>query len=167
MPDELLFHVSGSTAGERISLADAGLREREHLQEWVLANPQILGDDVMIITFEFDRWLPAVKSHAKVRDRHDILGVDTAGTIVVAELKRDVAPDTVEMQAIKYASMAAQFTRPRWLRRSSGTSRRQARRSRPTRLRLVSRSTPRVRLTSRSFAARALSSSPATIRTRR
>lgn len=111
MPDELLFHVSGSTAtaGERISLAETGLNEREHLQEWVLANPQMLGDDVMIITFEFDRWLPAAKSQAKVRDRLDILGIDSAGTIVVAELKRDVAPDTVEMQAIKYASMAAQF----------------------------------------------------------
>jgi hypothetical protein len=112
MPDELLFHVSGSTAtaGERISLADAGLKEREHVQEWVLANSQILGDDVMIVTFEFDRWLSGAKSQAKVRDRLDILGIDTAGTIVVAELKRDVAPDTVEMQAIKYASMAAQFT---------------------------------------------------------
>lgn len=112
MPDELLFHVSGSsaTAGQRISLAEAGLKEREHLQEWVLANPSILGDDVMIVTFEFDRWLPAAKSQTKVRDRLDILGIDTAGTIVVAELKRDVAPNTVELQAIKYAAMAAQFT---------------------------------------------------------
>jgi hypothetical protein len=29
---------------------------------------------------------------------------------VVAELKRDRAPDTVEMQAIKYAAMASRFT---------------------------------------------------------
>lgn len=112
MPDELLFHVDGSAATRAapISLADAGLREREHLQEWVLANPEIVGDDVMIITLEFDRWLPTGRSQVRVRDRLDILGLDTAGTLVVAELKRDVAPDTVEMQAIKYASMAAQFT---------------------------------------------------------
>lgn len=112
MPDELLFHVNGSVATRAapISLAEAGLREREHLQEWVLANPQILGEDVMIVTFEFDRWLPAAKSQAKVRDRLDILGLDTGGKLVVAELKRDVAPDTVEMQAVKYAAMAAQFT---------------------------------------------------------
>jgi len=112
VPDELLFHVDGSTATRAtpITLAEAGLREREHLQEWVLANPGIVGEDVLIVTFEFDRWLPAAKSQSKVRDRLDILGIDTAGTLVVAELKRDVAPDTVEMQAIKYASMAAQFT---------------------------------------------------------
>lgn len=112
MPDELLFYVDGSSAmrADPISLADAGLREREHLQEWVLANPQILGEDVIIVTFEFDRWLPAARSSGKVRDRLDILGIDTGGTLVVAELKRDIAPDTVEMQAIKYAAMAAQFT---------------------------------------------------------
>lgn len=112
MPDELLFHIEGAVArrGEPITLAEAGLREREHLQEWVLANPQILGEDVMIVTFEFDRWLPAVKSQGKVRDRLDILGIDTGGKLVVAELKRDAAPDTVEMQAVKYAAMAAQFT---------------------------------------------------------
>lgn len=112
MPDELLFHVEGSVAtrGSPISLAEAGLTEREHLQQWVLANPEVLGDDVMIVTFEFDRWLPIAKSRAKVRDRLDILGLDTGGKLVVAELKRDAAPDTVEMQAIKYASMAAQFT---------------------------------------------------------
>jgi hypothetical protein len=41
-PDEVVFAVAGSTAtaAERISLADAGLREREHLQEWVLAHPE-------------------------------------------------------------------------------------------------------------------------------
>ena len=112
MPDELLFHVDDSAAirGAPISLAEAGLKEREHLQEWVLANPEILGEDVQIVTLEFDRWLSAGKSRGRVRDRLDILGLDTAGTLVVAELKRDAAPETVEMQAIKYASMAAQFT---------------------------------------------------------
>ena len=112
MPDELLFQVQGSVARRAtpISLAEAGLREREHLQEWVLANPEIVGDDVLIVTLEFDRWLPAARSAGTVRDRLDILGIDTGGTLVVAELKRDKAPDTVEMQAIKYASMAAQFT---------------------------------------------------------
>lgn len=112
MSDELLFQVEGSVATRAapISLADAGLREREHLQEWVLANPEIVGDDVLIVTLEFDRWLPASRSAGRVRDRLDILGIDTGGTLVVAELKRDKAPDTVEMQAIKYASMAAQFT---------------------------------------------------------
>lgn len=36
-------------------------------------------------------------------------GLGKDGHLVVAELKRDSAPDTVEMQAIKYAAMASRF----------------------------------------------------------
>ncbi len=110
MSGELVFTVEGTTAmpATQISLSEAGLCERSHLQEWVLAHPQILGDDVVIVAFEFDRW----KSHSgqPERDRLDILGLDRSGRLVVAELKRDLAPDTVEMQAIKYAAMASRFT---------------------------------------------------------
>jgi hypothetical protein len=108
--DELLFSVVGSTAqlAEEISLGDAGLRERDDLQEWVIAHPQMLGPGVMIVTFEFDRWWSA--SGSAPADRLDVLGLDSDGFLVVAELKRDRAPDTVEMQAIKYAAMASRFT---------------------------------------------------------
>ncbi|MGY3127734.1 alkylated DNA nucleotide flippase Atl1 [Agrococcus sp. UYP33] len=91
-----------------VSLATAGLRERQDLQEWVLARPEILGADVMVVTFEFDRWQDARGD--RQRDRLDVLGLDTGGRLVLAELKRDAAPDTVEMQAIKYAAMASRFT---------------------------------------------------------
>ena len=39
-PDEVVFSVSGSTAvpAEPITLAQAGLKERDHLQEWVLSS---------------------------------------------------------------------------------------------------------------------------------
>jgi alkylated DNA nucleotide flippase Atl1 len=114
MNEELLFHVEGNVASraERLSLADAGLREREHLQEWILANPDIIGEDILVITSEFDRWLPNAvsRSNRAIRDRLDILGLDATGQLVVAELKRDRAADTVEMQAIKYAAMVSQFT---------------------------------------------------------
>ena len=112
MADELLFQVEQAVATKAtpITLADTGLTEREHLQEWVLANPEIVGEDVLILTLEFDRWLSPAKSPGKVRDRLDILGLDGSGALVVCELKRDKAPDTVEMQAVKYAAMAAQFT---------------------------------------------------------
>jgi hypothetical protein len=30
------------------------LREREHLQEWVLAHPEIIGRDVLVVTSEFN-----------------------------------------------------------------------------------------------------------------
>lgn len=110
MPAERLFTVDGSVAtpATPISLAEAGLKERSDLQEWVLAHPEILGPDVKIISFEFDRWRSS--SGAAQLDRLDVLGLDTEGRLVVTELKRDRAPDTVEMQAIKYAAMASRFT---------------------------------------------------------
>src|SRR5690242_14205028 len=109
MPDELVFTVHGSTAvaAMALSLAEAGLRERQDLQEWVISHPEIIGPDILIVTMEFDRWQsPAGRS----ADRLDILGLHTSGELVVAELKRDAAPDTVEMQAVKYAAMVSRFT---------------------------------------------------------
>ena len=106
---ERLFTVDGAAAvpAVPVTLADAGLRERSDLQEWVLAHPEILGPDILIVTFEFDHWASA---GGQERDRLDVLGIGADGRLVVAELKRDRAPDTVEMQAIKYAAMASRFT---------------------------------------------------------
>jgi alkylated DNA nucleotide flippase Atl1 len=107
---ERVFTVTGSAAtpAQPITLAEAGLRERSDLQEWVLAHPEILGEDVLVVAFEFDRW--QAFGGARERDRLDVLGLGADGRLVVAELKRDRAPDTVEMQAIKYAAMASRFT---------------------------------------------------------
>lgn len=110
MTDPLLFTVSGSVAAraQPLTLAEAGLTERAHLQEWVLANPDILGSDVRVLSFEFDWWTGSGGS--RERDRLDVLGIDTAGRLVVAELKRDRAPNTTDTQAIRYAAMASRFT---------------------------------------------------------
>jgi alkylated DNA nucleotide flippase Atl1 len=109
MRHELVFTVSPGTAiaAQPVTLAEAGLYERADLQEWIRANPDILGPDLYVVTYEFDRWVSAGGSHA---DRLDILALDADGRLVVAELKRDGAPDTVEMQAIKYAAYASRFT---------------------------------------------------------
>jgi hypothetical protein len=74
----------------------------------VLTHPEIIGDGVLVVTFEFDRW----QAFGGARERHrlDVLGLVADGRLVVAELKRDRAPDAVEMQAIKYAAMASRFT---------------------------------------------------------
>src|SRR6266705_1740336 len=110
MADELLFTVVGpkATLAESISLAEAGLKEVAHLQEWVIAHPEILGAGVKIVTFEFDRW--STSSGQAPQDRLDVLGLGQDGRLVVAELKRDKAPEATEIQAIKYAAMASRFT---------------------------------------------------------
>lgn len=109
MAGELVFTVADAVAtpASQITLADAGFEERQHLQEWVISHPEVLGEGVMIVTFEMGRWLGG---GAPVADRLDVLGLDVSGQLVVVELKRDQAPDTTEMQAIKYAAFASQYT---------------------------------------------------------
>lgn len=111
MSGESVFTVTGATAkvAQPITLHEAGLRERDHLQEWVIAHPQVLGPDVKIVAFEFGRWAGA--SGDLERDRLDVLAIDREGRLVVVELKRDKAPDVVEMQALKYTALVSRFTR--------------------------------------------------------
>lgn len=85
-----------------------GFKERQDLQEWVLEHPSILGDNILIITSEFAHWQTAVGERAL--NRLDILGLDAEGTLVVAELKRDKAPNRVHLQAITYAAMVSMFS---------------------------------------------------------
>jgi hypothetical protein len=108
MDGEFVFSVSGNSAvpAMPITLAEAGLRERDHLQEWIIAHPDILGAGVLIITSEFDKWQSKVGAE---RHRPDVIGLDRDGRLIVAELKRDAAPDTVHMQGIKYAANASRF----------------------------------------------------------
>lgn len=109
MAEEQLYTVDGATAtpAERVSLAEAGLLERQHLQEWVIAHPEILGEDVLIITFEFDRWITGAGT--PTWERLDVLALDRTGRLIVAELKRDIAPDAVVVQALNYAAMVSRF----------------------------------------------------------
>lgn len=108
MDGEFVFSVAGNAAAPAtpITLAEAGLKERDHLQEWIIANPDILGPGVLIITSEFDKWQS--KAGAE-RHRPDVIGLDRDGRLIVAELKRDAAPDTIDMQAVKYAANASRF----------------------------------------------------------
>lgn len=105
---EQVFTVTGSTAvrAPRTSLGDSDLLER-HLQRWVKQYPTILGEDALIVTEEFDRWTTA--SGEPTADRLDILALARDGTLIVAELKRHRAPDSVMVQALNYAAMASRF----------------------------------------------------------
>lgn len=103
-----LLNVAGAKAQPlgQTSLPQARLLERAHLQEWVVAHPGVLGEELLVVTVEYDRWQDS--DGAPSRDRLDILALDSAGRLVVAELKRDEDRD-VHLQAITYAALISAF----------------------------------------------------------
>lgn len=109
MFEEQIIMVDGSQSRslEMVPLEDLGLQEREHLQEWVMANPDVLGEGSRIITSEFDKFQAA--DGTVIRDRLDVLAIDPSGRLVVAELKRGTAPPTAHMQALNYAALMSRF----------------------------------------------------------
>ena len=82
---------------QEVDFARLGLRERQDIQEWVAANPGILGDALLIIGKEFSGF-------DRTNDRLDLLAVDSNGRLVIVELKRDDTGADAHWQAIKYAS---------------------------------------------------------------
>ena len=83
--------VTPSTFGE------LAFRERSDIQEWILACPRILGEDLFIITAEFDQF-------DKTAERLDLLAVDRRGKLVVVELKRTAVGSKADLQALRYAA---------------------------------------------------------------
>lgn len=71
--------------------------ERKHIEKWIEDYPIILGEELLVITTEFDRF-------DKTNERLDILVLDTDGNLVIIELKRDDSGKNVDLQAIKYAA---------------------------------------------------------------
>lgn len=82
---------------EEVNFAQLGLQERRDIQEWIAANPGILGEDLLIIGKEFSGF-------DRTDERLDLLAVDVDGKLVVIELKRDDTGADAHWQAIKYAS---------------------------------------------------------------
>ncbi|WP_226704742.1 DUF4268 domain-containing protein [Microbulbifer elongatus] len=84
--------------------SELGFREREHLQEWLAANPEVLGEELMIIQKEFDGF-------DETRERLDLLALDKQGHLVIIENKLDDSGRDVVWQALKYASYCAGLTK--------------------------------------------------------
>lgn len=80
-----------------VDFSHLGLEERRDIQEWIAANPGILGDDLLIIAKEFSDF-------DRTNERLDLLAVDRDGKLVIIELKRDHSGANAHWQAIKYAS---------------------------------------------------------------
>lgn len=77
--------------------------ERAHIQEWVRQAPEVLGEDLLIVSMEFDRFKQSA-------DRLDLLALDRRGNLVVVELKRDGLASYADLQALRYAAMVSTMT---------------------------------------------------------
>ena len=82
---------------EERRFADLNLREREHLQEWLVQMPDALGEELLIVQKEFDGF-------ADTRERLDLLALDKDGRLVVVENKLDDSGRDVVWQALKYVA---------------------------------------------------------------
>ena len=96
-----LFRINPENReSEKITEVDftrLGFQERRDIQEWIAANPSILGEDLLIIGKEFSGF-------DRTNERLDLLAVDVDGRLVIIELKRDHTGSDAHWQAIKYAS---------------------------------------------------------------
>ncbi len=88
------------------TLAASRYLESMHLEQWVVDNPAVLGEGVMIVTRQYDKW--SSDDGDLARERLDILGLDTSGQLVVVELKRG-NDSRIHLQAITYAALVAGF----------------------------------------------------------
>lgn len=97
-----LYEITNNRLTERPagSFAELRLRERQNLQQMLLADISVLGENLLVIAEEFGQWEDA-------RRRIDILAIDPGGRLVVIELKRNDDGAFMDLQAIRYAAMVS------------------------------------------------------------
>jgi hypothetical protein len=82
---------------EKITFTQAGFKERKNLQEWIVKNPESLGEELLIIQKEFSGF-------DDTKERLDLLALDKEGNLVIVENKLDDTGRDVVWQALKYVS---------------------------------------------------------------
>ena len=85
------------------SFAALNIWERQHVQEWIRQTPEILGEELLVVSIEFDRF-------DNSSDRLDVLAIDRSGNLVVVELKRNSFAGYADLQSIRYAAMVSSMT---------------------------------------------------------
>lgn len=89
---------------QQVTFSELGIRERNHLQEWLEGNPEALDEEFLIIQKEFNGF-------NETNERLDLLALDKNGNIVVIENKLDDTGRDVTWQALKYASYCSTLTK--------------------------------------------------------
>jgi len=87
-----------------VSFSSLGFRERNHLQEWIANQPDVLGEELLVIQKEFDGF-------DETRERLDLLAIDKQGNLVVIENKLDDSGRDVVWQCLKYASYCSSLSK--------------------------------------------------------
>ncbi|MBM4032723.1 MAG: hypothetical protein FJ291_13170 [Planctomycetes bacterium] len=82
----------------RVSLAEAGLREKHDLQRLLGDHIEAIAPDTLVLTEEFSEWDDSKR-------RIDLVGLDKHANLVVIELKRDEGGAYMDLQATRYAAM--------------------------------------------------------------
>jgi hypothetical protein len=82
---------------EEVTFKEMNVFERSDIQQWIKNDPCVLGENLLIIQEEFDKF-------EGTNERPDLLALDKSGNLVVIENKRDESGKDVHWQAIKYAS---------------------------------------------------------------
>lgn len=97
----MLFRIdTDGRAAEAVpadSFSDLEYHERYDIQEWVLDNPGLLGEPLLVISSEFSGF-------DRTSERLDVLAMDQSGRLVVIELKRTAAGTQADLQALRYAA---------------------------------------------------------------
>ena len=88
---------------EKTTFQKEQILERQHIQQALKKNIDIISYDLLVISEEFSEWSDSAR-------RIDLLAVDTAGNIVVIELKRTEKGEEMDIQALRYAAMVSTLT---------------------------------------------------------
>jgi len=97
-----VFRLAGGIEGrpesiEPATFASVGALELQHVEQWLKKEPSVLGENLLIIASQ-------LTGFDKTRDRPDHLAIDTAGKLVVVEIKRHDAGSAQDLQALRYAA---------------------------------------------------------------
>ena len=88
---------------KQMTFSGLGFREREHLQEWLEANPESIGKDLLIIQKEFSGFYDT-------NERLDLLALDKQGNIVLIENNKITNGEYQALNACSRATVSRDFS---------------------------------------------------------
>lgn len=85
------------------SFNDEKIKERQHLQQAIKSQIDVVAPSCLVIAEEFSEW-------SEGQRRIDLLAIDKEANLVVIELKRTETGEHMELQSLRYAAMVSTLT---------------------------------------------------------